>query len=267
MPLEKDWNIYLLEDLGEDAGLFRHLGFKPCGNALYELLAWDRPSVARAEMGELPRLDVGSTLIADQDYDVACKRHFFLCEFIHKLSRSKHVGDWHERPWVCLVDILEDNDTAGKPCGFASDISFSAAILPAGVSAADLGYELLDGIAAHVDDLGLPSTEFTRPCVTERCCRHRLAGPSSAKKACGDGTEASFRRRDSHRRCHMRDKRLDGFLLPVAGFGEFILYLLERLHPVCAFLCARFSELNVGDFLRTGHDIFDKCRVVRDNSV
>ena len=65
MPLEEDWNIHLLEYLSKDAGLFRHLGLKPCGYALDEFLAGNCPSVARTEMGELPRLNVGRSLICN----------------------------------------------------------------------------------------------------------------------------------------------------------------------------------------------------------
>ena len=65
----------------------------------------------------------------------------------------------------------------------------------------------------------------------------------------------------------MRNKRLDGFLLSVAGLGEFILDMFERLHPVGTRLGAAVFEVNVGNFLRTGHDILDKCLIVWNYSV
>ncbi len=65
----------------------------------------------------------------------------------------------------------------------------------------------------------------------------------------------------------MCDKSLDGFLLSVADFGEFILNPLERLHSVDARLGAGVFEVNVGYFLRTGHDVLDKCRIVWDYCV
>ena len=88
MALEEDGDVRLLEDFGEDAGLLGRFRLKRGGYALDELFPWNRPAIARAEMGELPRFDVGCSLIGCQDYDVPCKRDLLCCKFINKLSRG-----------------------------------------------------------------------------------------------------------------------------------------------------------------------------------
>ena len=267
MSLEQNRHVRLREDLGEDPSLFRRLDLKRGRYALDELLPWNRPAVAGAEVRELAGFDEGGALVGGEDYDVSGKRHSLCREFVCQFPGGQHVRKWYERSWVGLVDVFDDDDAVGIPDGEAGELSLLPAVFPAGVATTDLGDELFDREPAHVEDFRLAAAERMRPGVAEGLGHHGLAGAGSADEGQRDRTESPCRRWLDHGCGDMGNEGVNGFILPSASREQLFLDLPERRDPVGSFLGAGLLELRVGGFLRTGHDGVHVGCVVRHDGV